>query len=472
MAGPGHRAIDLPARLLEIGLAALVVVVPLPLGAVGPRGRLLLEVGAAALLVLLLARAPFWATPLPSAWARAGVGGLLALAALQSLPLGDAVVSRISPRSVAVRAASEPPAPAQAAEGRILGRPAADFDRRASISLDPGATASALRTGAALAALFIVATAVAALRGARWLALALLLSAAFQGLYGLLVVASGHDRIWYLPKKYFLDNATGTFVNRNHFACLMAMSLACGAALILSEFERQRRTRAGGGLARLLGVDGSRILVLGLLLVVGLAGLLLSFSRAGVATGLFAVGLTIVFAGRRFRRRTRALLVAGILVAALVPLARVGADRLLSRYGLALEEIGSRMVVWSDTLTMAADFPVTGCGYGAFAATYPVYRSGEVRKFFAHAHNDGIQALAEGGVVGVVFLVMAFSPVLAALGPAFAGSKGTIAVGFAAGWVGMLLHSLVDFNFHIPANAATAAVLAGTLLGLPCRRHD
>ena len=48
-----------------------------------------------------------------------------------------------------------------------------------------------------------------------------------------------------------------------------------------------------------------------------------------------------------------------------------------------------------------------------------------------------------------------------------AGAKGTLAVGFAAALAAMLLHSLVDFNFHIPANAATAAILAGSLLGLP-----
>jgi hypothetical protein len=47
------------------------------------------------------------------------------------------------------------------------------------------------------------------------------------------------------------------------------------------------------------------------------------------------------------------------------------------------------------------------------------------------------------------------------------GAKGVLGVGFAAGLAAMLLHSLVDFNFHIPANAATAAILAGALLGLP-----
>ena len=40
-----------------------------------------------------------------------------------------------------------------------------------------------------------------------------------------------------------------------------------------------------------------------------------------------------------------------------------------------------------------------------------------------------------------------------------------LAVGAAAGLSALLLHALIDFNFHIPANAVVAAVLAGLLFG-------
>jgi len=460
---------------LELGLALLLLIAPMPLGAVGPRGRLMLEIGALALLLLWLGRSAFRATPLPPRWVSVGMFGMLGLAALQALPLGEAVLAPLSPRSVEIRAESRPPEAAAAAEARILERSPEDFDRAASVSLDPGATASALRLGCALAALLLVATAVAGLRGVRTIALALLVSAAFQGLYGLLVVASGHDRIWHMPKKYFLDNATGTFVNRNHFACLLAMSLACGAALILANTERSSRSGARNRWAELFGRDGGRNLVLGLLLVVGLAGLLLSYSRAGIALGLFAVLLTILTAGRFRRPRVRAIVAAIVVVAALLPLAQIGGDRLIARYRLAGDHFvaeGGRPTVWLDTFSMAADFPLAGAGYGSFAATYPLYRSPEVRKFYAHTHNDLIQALAEGGVVGFVFLLLFLAPLLVTLVRTLAGSKGTLAVGFAAGLAAVLLLALIDFNFHIPSNAATAAVLAGAVLGLPWTRRS
>jgi O-antigen ligase len=380
----------------------------------------------------------------------------------------------ISPRSVTIRHESQPPAPAAAAEARLLGRTPATLDLPASISLDPGAAASALRTGCALVAIFIVAHAVAALRGARAVALALTLSAAFQGLYGMLVVASGHDRIWHLPKKHFLESATGTFVNRNHFACLLTMSLACGAALVLAEIERRPPPAGRGWWQRWLGAEGGSSIALGVCVALGLAGLLLSSSRAGIFIGLSGLTLTVALARGTLERRTRTLVLLLLVAAALVPLLRLGSGPLIERYRATAENLlpGSRTTVWADTLRIAADFPLSGCGFGSFGATYPLYRSPSVRVFYAHAHNDLLQALAEGGVAGLAGLLLVALPLGPALSGALSRRKGTLGIGCAAGLLAILLHGLVDFNFHIPANAATAAALAGVVLGLPWLRRS
>jgi O-antigen ligase len=148
----------------------------------------------------------------------------------------------------------------------------------------------------------------------------------------------------------------------------------------------------------------------------------------------------------------------------------LGSDRLVERFASSTEDIaapGTRGRVWLDTAQMASAFPVVGTGYGTFAAVYPLYRSPEVRYFYAHAHSDVIQAASEGGFVGVALLSLLLIPVLRTIVAGLAGNKGTLGVGFAAGLAAILLHALVDFNFHIPANAALAAVLGGALLGLP-----
>jgi O-antigen ligase len=457
---------------MKWGLVALVLLAPLPFGAVTAAGRLALEVGAAVLALLWTADAALHGTALPPLPVRIGVAGMLALAMLQALPLGTTVVGLASPNAIEVRRAAFPPSEVLAAEDEILQRDARSLEAAPALSLEPERTASALRTGAVFAIVLLVTTSVTRTFGAGALATALLVSAAFQALYGILVLASGHDMIWMWPKEYYLDSATGTFVNKNHFAGFLEGALPCGLALIVSEWRRQDRRRGESlreRLVEMFGRDGIRSLFLTVLLIIGIAGLWLSLSRAGTALGLGALIMANVAVGKR-GLRTR-LVVAALLVAvAAVPLLQLGADRLTVRYSQTAEDLavsGGRMAIWRGAAEMGADFPVFGAGFGTFAATYPLYRSPDVRRFFSHAHNDLLQVFAEGGAVGLLLLGLILGPVATRVVRAFTGSEGTLAIGFAAGLVAVMLHALVDFNFHIPSNGAVAAVLAGALLGLP-----
>ena len=469
MTEPGQR--DPLARILEFGLIVVVLAAPLPFAAVGPRGRLGLELAAGLLGLLWIVRSRSHGTADLGLSTRIGIAGLMLVASLQIVPIGRTVVSVLSPAAIELREATALPAEALQAELALIGADPTTLDASPTLSLDPAASASALRTGAAMLLLFLVAATVAATCGGARLTLALLVSASFQSLYGLLVLTSGHDQIWHRAKRAYLDAATGTFVNKNHFACFLAMSAACGLALILRNSRRRpRATRPG--LAAFLGSEGSRNLILGLLLVVVMAGLLASFSRAGIVLGLAALLLTLLLAGRSPALRTRVTVAALILAVAAVPLFRIGPDRLIERYAgskQSLVEPGGRGQVWLDSLRMTAVYPVSGTGFGTFSAAYPLHRSPEVRLFYAHAHNDLIQVLVEGGVLGMIPLLLLLIPLARSLLLGLAGTKGTIAVGIAAAVVAVMLHGLIDFNFHIPANAATAAILAGALMGLPCR---
>jgi O-antigen ligase len=81
-----------------------------------------------------------------------------------------------------------------------------------------------------------------------------------------------------------------------------------------------------------------------------------------------------------------------------------------------------------------------------------------------YAHNDYLQALAETGLVGAVFIASALALFLRLAFrdlPHAASDGGWIRLGAALGCCGLLVHSFFDFNLHIPANAAWFAVLAG-----------
>jgi len=434
---------------LEAGLCALIVVAPLPFGAVGPAGRLTLEILALTLTAAWAVIA--WRTDVatPPRAASFALLGLLAIAAIQVVPLRGSLVGLVSPHAAALRSGLDPlPDP--------------------TLSLAPEATASALRTGCALVGIVFVATSVAAARGTARIALAAVCAAAFQGLYGLLVLASGHARIWNVPKAAYLDSATGTFVNRNHFAGFLAATLPLGVGLVVAAARRaKRRSRTPGTLATAFGTDGTKAIFFGLLALTGTAGLLLSFSRAGTALGLAAVVGTAAVVARR-RPWHRAAAIAIVVAIAAVPLFDLGADRLLARYVDSSADFtasGGRLGVAADTLRMIAAFPVSGCGFGAFTWVYPAFSSPEVRLHYTHAHDDLLQLGAEGGVAALALLAVVLAAVWRAAFRVLSDGNDPVAIGAAFGLAALSMHGLVDFNFHIPANAAIAAVLAGVLFG-------
>ena len=422
----GAAATRAPAWL-EAGLALLVIAAPLPFGAVGPGGRTLFEIGALLLTAAWSLHALWRPTPLPPRPVVAGALGLLALAALQIVPWPG---------------------------GRI--------------SVDPGATASALRTGAALVGILFVATSVVAWRGGTRLGHALLLSAGFQGLYGVMVVASGHPFIWGVPKTAYLESATGTFINRNNYAAFLAATLPVGAGLLIAAARRVApRPGARRSWLIVLGNDGSRALILGLVAATGLAGLLLSLSRAGTILGLAAIALTGAVLLRR--RAWPAVAIAALLAAlAAIPLLDIGAERLTGRLAASGEELttaGGRLSVWHDTIEMAAARPATGAGFGTFTWAFPRYRSAVVRLHYTHAHEDLLQLAAEGGLVALVLLALVLVPLAKVTIASLGGGADPPTRGAALGLCALLLHALVDFPFHIPAVALVGCVLAGWMFG-------
>ena len=122
-----------------------------------------------------------------------------------------------------------------------------------------------------------------------------------------------------------------------------------------------------------------------------------------------------------------------------------------------------RIEVSLTTIKLWQDYPLTGAGGGSFHMVYPRYRPGTVVGNYDHVHEDYLEIAADNGIVGLGLLGMmvgaSFLAALSALrrrrnplmrGMAFASVMGIIA---------LLIHSTVDFNLQIPANAATFMVI-------------
>jgi len=122
--------------------------------------------------------------------------------------------------------------------------------------------------------------------------------------------------------------------------------------------------------------------------------------------------------------------------------------------------------------------PILGWGLGAFPAAYPEFRSFYTNFFVNQAHNDYLQLLVETGLAGfsiaVWFLVLVFRQAAAKLKDKdwTENATGALTVAALLGCVGILVHSFLDFNLQIPANAALFYVLCAIAASKPLQESQ
>jgi O-antigen ligase len=152
--------------------------------------------------------------------------------------------------------------------------------------------------------------------------------------------------------------------------------------------------------------------------------------------------------------------------------------RLISIHSEAREEIngGVRLTIDRDCLRMLIKRPFLGWGLGAFPIVYPEFRSFYTNFFVNQAHNDYLQLLVETGLAGfsiaIWFLVLVFRRAGGKLKNWTETATGALTVSALLGCVGILVHSLLDFNLQIPANAALFYVLCAIAACAPLQESQ
>jgi O-antigen ligase len=231
------------------------------------------------------------------------------------------------------------------------------------------------------------------------------------------------------------------FINKNHFVYLMEMAFGLGLGIIL-----------GGGVKR------DRVLIYVALLLPIWSGLVLANSRGGV----LAMLVQIVTAALLLLSRSANLARSVVLRAALIVLF-VGV--LAGSFVVDDSTTGdgaSRSDIWRATLKMFVANPVLGVGLGGYWVGITAYHDASGRMVPQEAHNDYLELLSSGGVmgfaIGVWFVVAVIRRVRRNL---FAGSGFVRAarIGAVVGLAGVAAHSLVDFGLHTMVNAIVFVTL-------------
>jgi O-antigen ligase len=121
-------------------------------------------------------------------------------------------------------------------------------------------------------------------------------------------------------------------------------------------------------------------------------------------------------------------------------------------------------------LPMVPHFPVFGVGWNAFATAYPWYQTIWKTEWIGEAHNDYLQALLDGGVLGLALVCALLALVFR--GALTRARRSPVDLGLLGALLGLALHELVDFGGQIPANAATGIALAAmALVPTPARER-
>jgi O-antigen ligase len=294
----------------------------------------------------------------------------------------------------------------------------------------------------------------------------------FEAFYGLVQYLTGWQQIFTYVKKFDLEEATGTYINRNHYAGFLEMILPFSLALVFYEYAKLRGNPASSiTFRKLTEKPGLQKLILALCVAVILcAALAFSRSRMGIlaaATSVLVISALIAIS--RFHGRLSSLLAATFIILSIGLAVWIGPGPVVSRFQSVSDEYSlggpSRVSIWRDALPLIQRHPWLGTGLGTFPIAYTSGQTGFLTQFVNHAHNDYIEFASELGIPAALILFASILLVLANAVRVFLFSERdferVVALGCVGSIVAILLHSFADFNLYIPANALLFSVILG-----------
>ncbi|MHA7901494.1 MAG: O-antigen ligase family protein [Henriciella sp.] len=283
-------------------------------------------------------------------------------------------------------------------------------------------------------------------------------------IYGLFQVFDGRDSLLYLYEFTSRGLPVGFFSNVNHQASLLLMILPF-AFFLLSELGQDWQ---GGDSNVAVAIV---IVAMIFMLLVGVFG---AGSVGGYAILAPIAALSFLASRKSDKSGMRRSTQLGIMGAFLIGAILVGSSPVLEGIGVTSfsDGEGSRYNIWMITIEAIREHWLTGSGLGTYESVIPLYENPETvtATFVAKAHNDYLQILMEGGILGLILLVFAFiwfgQVFLKLWSKKRSGSTGSLRKFAFVALVAILLHSIVDYPARTPAIAAMVG-LCLALVAIP-----
>lgn len=274
----------------------------------------------------------------------------------------------------------------------------------------------------------------------------------------ILYLGHRHYRFW-LPG----NTLSATYMNRDHFAGYLEMAIPLAAGFFCTGLPRAQKA-----------------LVAFLIALMSVAFILAASRGAWVSLGSASL-ILVPFLSRRRLLKAVALLSIVCAIILCVALSRFDTSTAAARARTIVEGAGvdqTRLATWMGTIELIRDRPLLGSGLGTFLYAFPRFRPVGLSQHYLmdYAHNDYLQMAAELGLAGLGLALFMVAAVLwAGLSEFFRTGnpyKRGILLGATVGVMSMALHSFVDFNLHIPANAILFVTLAGIIMAMHRRKYE
>jgi O-antigen ligase len=274
-------------------------------------------------------------------------------------------------------------------------------------------------------------------------------------IFGILQQLTFNGKLYWFREMRYGGIPFGPYVNRNHFAAFVELVFPVALVpLVLGKVRKERW------------------FVVGIFGLLPIGALFLAASRGGVVS--FAVQIGVLVLMMILRRTGGKHVLAGglVLLVAFLMVSWLGVRQVLDRFS-SLQSLevttGKRASMRQDTWRIFLDHPWIGTGLGTIQTVFPAYETLYDGKVVNHAHNDYLEALAETGSVGAAccawFLGVLFFVSMRQLLQRDKPFAAAMHLSGLVACVGFLVHSLVDFNLHIPANAILFLLMAHLATG-------
>jgi O-antigen ligase len=301
----------------------------------------------------------------------------------------------------------------------------------------------------------------------------------FEAFYGLFQYLTGWQTIFTYVKKYDLAEATGTYINRNHYAGFLEMVLPFSLALAFYEYVNlgQNQHQPSSMMRKMITRASFQRMIFWLSITVVLfTGIVFSRSRMGIVAGCLSLLAIFGLAGvSRFRVRMLLPLSAAFLILSFSLALWIGPGPIAERFQSVGQEYSlgdqSRLSIWRDDLRLIRHHPWLGTGLGTFPIAFTTVQTTFLGQFVNHAHNDYLEFASDLGIPAALVLFPSVLFVLARAVRTFLLAEGNfermIALGCTGSIVAMTLHAMADFNLYIPANALVFSTTLGLAMSAP-----